>query len=71
MVELMQQYADTLKAAFNILEVHDLLTMLPKDQRGVLRLGRFMKLDSISNEKPSDDLFVLPGKPIPFWEMLQ
>ena len=70
-VELMQQYADTLKAAFNILEVHDLLTMLPKDQRGVLRLGRFMKVDSISNEKPSDDLFVLPGKPIPFGEMLQ
>lgn len=70
-VELMQRYAETLKNTFNMLEVQDLLTMLPKDQRGVLRLGNFMKLESVSNENPSDDLFTLPGKPVKFGEMLQ
>lgn len=70
-VELLQRYAATLKNAFDINAIQELLSNLPKDQQGVLRLGRSMKLQSISNDEPSDELFALPAKPVSFGDLMQ
>lgn len=69
-VELMQRYAETLNAMFGISEVADLLDELPKDQRGVLRFGRYLHLTSLSSDEPADDLFELPGKPVSFGDLI-
>lgn len=69
-VELMQRYAETLKNTFGVREVADLLADLPKDQRGVLRFGRYIRLKSISSDKPADDLFELGAEPKSFGDWM-
>lgn len=69
-VELMQRYAETLHTTFNINKITELLAELPKDQRGVLRFGRYFQLTSLSGDKPADALFTLPGEPISIGDLL-
>jgi len=70
-VELMQRYATTLQTAFDVSEVSDLLAELPKDQRGVLRFGRYLRLKSISSDEPEDDLFEFRAEPVSFGDWIQ
>lgn len=69
-VELTKRYAETLKNVFDVDEVGDLLAALPKDQRGVLRFGRYLRVKSISGDEPKDELFELQAEPISFGDWI-
>lgn len=66
-VEMTQAYMGSMQKMFG----GDIMANLPRDDRGMLRVGNDYRLQSISNKTPPASEFELPAEPTNFGQMLQ
>lgn len=70
-VEMTAAYLAVSEALVGAKRVDAFREALPKGQRGLLRLGDDMSVQSLSKDQPATDAFDLPAEPVDFANMMQ